>query len=153
MTTQGSALPEYYKKWPSSGVKTVLPHILLSFSTLIVIYLFFDFIRLASLAEASSLLRLFSMYFKSSFLCLAILAFSAVEVAAHAAINPALGVQGKAVRNDVQRPSTAKPCGNAALSKIDTSTAVTADASGSFTMTIQNFNGYVMVSAAADVLC
>ncbi|KAF2108605.1 hypothetical protein BDV96DRAFT_692413 [Lophiotrema nucula] len=71
----------------------------------------------------------------------AVLSFSAVQVAAHAAINPALGVTGTAVRNDVQRPSANKPCGNADLAAIDTSTAVTADASGSFTTTIQNFNG------------
>jgi hypothetical protein len=81
------------------------------------------------------------MLFKSVLLSGAILAFSAVDVMAHAAINPALSVKGTAVRNDVQRPSNNKPCGNAALTAIDTSTAVTADASGSFTVDIQNFNG------------
>jgi hypothetical protein len=81
------------------------------------------------------------MLFKSILVPAAILAFSAVEVCAHAAINPALGVKATAVRNDVQRPSANKPCGNAALTAIDTSTAVTADASGSFTVNVQNFNG------------
>ncbi|KAH7067447.1 hypothetical protein BKA63DRAFT_118097 [Paraphoma chrysanthemicola] len=81
------------------------------------------------------------MLFKSIFLSGAILAFSANEVAAHAAINPALGVQGTAVRNDVEKPSNNKPCGNADLAAIDTSTAVTADASGSFTVDVKNFNG------------
>jgi hypothetical protein len=81
------------------------------------------------------------MLFKSILIPAAILAFSAVEVSAHAAINPALGVKATAVRNDVQRPSANKPCGNAALTAIDTSTAVTADASGSFTVNVQNFNG------------
>jgi hypothetical protein len=80
----------------------------------------------------------FKMLFKS---ILAIMAFSAVEVMGHAAINPALGVKATAVRNDVQRPSTAKPCGNAALTALDSSTAVKADAAGSFTVDVQNFNG------------
>jgi len=84
------------------------------------------------------------MLFKSLILSGAILAFSAVEVSAHAAINPALGVKATAARNDVQRPSTAKPCGNAALTAIDTSTAVKASADGSFTVDIENFNGYVL---------
>ena len=61
--------------------------------------------------------------------------------AAHAAINPALGLTKNAVRSDVQRPSTQKPCGNANLAAIDTSTAVAANANGQFTTTIQNFNG------------
>jgi hypothetical protein len=86
------------------------------------------------------------MLFKSVLLSGAILAFSAVEVMGHAAINPALSVKGTAARSDVQRPSTNKPCGNAALAAIDTSTAVTADASGSFTVDIQNFNGSVPLS-------
>ncbi|KAH5542923.1 hypothetical protein HBI25_240530, partial [Parastagonospora nodorum] len=81
------------------------------------------------------------MLFKSVLLSGAILAFSATEVWAHAAINPALGVKGTAVRNDVQRPSANKPCGNTALTAIDSSTAVKADASGSFTVNVENFNG------------
>lgn len=83
------------------------------------------------------------MLFKSFFLSSAILALSVLEVSAHAAINPALGVKGTAVRNDVERPSNNKPCGNTALTAIDTSTAVTADASGSFTVDVENFNGSV----------
>jgi len=83
------------------------------------------------------------MFFKSILLSGAILAFSALEVSAHAAINPALGVKGTAVRNDVQRPSNNKPCGDAALSAIDSSTAVKADASGAFSVDIENFNGSV----------
>jgi hypothetical protein len=86
------------------------------------------------------------MLFKSVLLSGAILAFSAVEVMGHAAINPALGVKAAAARNDVQRPSNAKPCGNAALTAIDTSTAVKADAAGSFTVDIENFNGLVLVT-------
>lgn len=84
------------------------------------------------------------MLFKSVLLSGAILAFSTLEVSAHAAINPALGVNGNAARGDVERPSNNKPCGNAALTAIDSSTAVQADASGSFTASITNFNGFVL---------
>lgn len=83
------------------------------------------------------------MLFKSVLLSGAILAFSATEVWAHAAINPALGVNGAATRNDAQRPSANKPCGNTALTAIDSSTAVKADPSGSFTVDVTNFNGSV----------
>ena len=63
------------------------------------------------------------------------------SVNAHAAISPALGVAGNPVRNDVQRPSAASPCGNVNIAKnIDTSTAVAADANGSFSPSITNFN-------------
>lgn len=79
------------------------------------------------------------MLFKS----LLSIALLAVHVAAHAAIAPMLNVQGKPTRNNVQRPSNNKPCGNTALSAIDTSKAVTADASGNFNVDITNFNGYV----------
>ncbi|KAK0384136.1 hypothetical protein NLU13_8225 [Sarocladium strictum] len=82
------------------------------------------------------------MMHKSLHLYGAILALFASQVSAHAAIDPALGVQGNAVRNDVQRPSNNSPCGNVNIaSAIDTSKAVTADASGAFTVDIQNFNG------------
>jgi hypothetical protein len=86
------------------------------------------------------------MFSKSILVFGAVLAFSAVDVAAHAAINPALGVKATAARNDVQRPSNNKPCGNAALTAIDSSTAVTADASGSFTVDVENFNGLALCS-------
>lgn len=71
----------------------------------------------------------------------ALVAYGAVQVAAHAAIAPALGVQGTPARSNVQRPSTNKPCGNQALSAMDTSQAVIADASGNFQVSITNFNG------------
>ena len=83
------------------------------------------------------------MFFSKSFIATAALCLSlSLQAHAHAAIAPALDVQGTPARSDVQRPSTAKPCGNAALSGIDTSTAVTAAANGSFTATITNFNAY-----------
>ncbi|TFK38031.1 hypothetical protein BDQ12DRAFT_652301 [Crucibulum laeve] len=71
-----------------------------------------------------------------------VLALSA-QVYGHAAIAPALGVAGTPVRNDVERPSTANPCGSGVniASTIDSSTAVAAAADGSFTTTVTNFNG------------
>ncbi len=63
------------------------------------------------------------------------------SVNAHAAVAPALGVQGTPVRSDVQRPSTANPCGNVNIAQnLDSSTAVPADANGTFSATALNFN-------------
>lgn len=65
-----------------------------------------------------------------------------LQVTAHAAVAPALGVQGNPTRGDVQRPSAAKPCGNVDIaSKIGSSTPVLADADGSFKVTGTCFNG------------
>lgn len=75
------------------------------------------------------------------FLSTLVVAFGAVQVTAHAAIAPALGVAGTPARSNVQRPSANKPCGSQALSAIDTSKAVVADASGNFQVSITNFNG------------
>lgn len=69
----------------------------------------------------------------------AVWAMSVAQVAGHAAINPMLGVQGTASRNDVKRPSGNDPCGGNA--SLDGANAVTADASGAFTVSIENFNG------------
>ncbi|RDX57566.1 hypothetical protein OH76DRAFT_1310533, partial [Lentinus brumalis] len=78
-----------------------------------------------------------------------------LQAHAHAAISPALGVQGTPARNDVQRPSTAKPCGNINIAQtIDSSTAVKAATNGSFAATITNFNagtdGSTQVTAKVD---
>lgn len=65
-----------------------------------------------------------------------------LQVAAHAAVSPALGVKGVPVRRDVQRPSAAKPCGNVDIaSNIGTSTAAQADGNGIFNATMISFNG------------
>lgn len=70
-----------------------------------------------------------------------------VQVNAHAAIAPALGVDGTPVRADVQRPSTASPCGTVNVaSTLDTSTPVQAAADGTFTATATDFNAYVSSS-------
>lgn len=72
---------------------------------------------------------------------IAVVASSAVlQVSAHAAITPMLGLAGTPVRKDAQKPTTANPCGKAALTSIDTSKSVTADASGQFTVSITDFN-------------
>jgi murein DD-endopeptidase MepM/ murein hydrolase activator NlpD len=70
-----------------------------------------------------------------------------VQVQGHALITPALGVDGNGVRKDVKRPSGNKPCGKNVdvAGNIDSSTPVVAGADGSVTMTITNFNPYVMV--------
>lgn len=71
---------------------------------------------------------------------------------AHAGIAPALGVHGTFTRNDVQRPSTAKPCGTIALTNIDTSAPVIAAADGTMTMNITSFNGGTDGSRAIKTL-
>jgi len=77
-----------------------------------------------------------------SFIAYAFLLCFTTSVNAHAIVNPALGVKGNATRNDVQRPSAAKPCGNANIAQsLDTSTPVPADANGTFSPTITDFNG------------
>ncbi|KAF9467912.1 hypothetical protein BDZ94DRAFT_915958 [Collybia nuda] len=64
-----------------------------------------------------------------------------VQVHAHAAVSPVLGVAGAPKRSDVQRPRAATPCGKTNIAaNLDTSTPVAAAADGSFTMTITNFN-------------
>ncbi|KAI0763827.1 hypothetical protein BD413DRAFT_606510 [Trametes elegans] len=65
-----------------------------------------------------------------------------LQAQAHAVISPALGIQGNPVRNDAQRPSKGKECGNVDIAKdFASSTAVQADANGTFAVTITNFNG------------
>lgn len=65
-------------------------------------------------------------------------------VQAHAIINNALGVKGKPVRNNVQRPSTAKPCGNVNIqTTLGSTTPLVMNASGAFSTTVTNFNAGV----------
>ncbi len=87
--------------------------------------------------------------FSKSFLATAVFLVAGLtsQVHAHVALAPALGVAGTPQRSDVQRPSKAKPCGTINIaSTLDTSTAVTAAADGSFTVTATNFNAYVLSS-------
>jgi hypothetical protein len=82
---------------------------------------------------------MFAKIWASSLLVLAL----CLQVTAHATISPVLGVQGAAVRGDVQNPSTANPCGVGVNidSEFDSSTAVTADASGSVKLNATCYNG------------
>jgi len=62
------------------------------------------------------------------------------SVKAHAAIAPALGVEGTPTLDDVQKPSTSAPCGNVNIAdSLDTSTPVAVSADGEFLVTITNF--------------
>ena len=85
------------------------------------------------------------MFFsKSTIAAVTVLLSISMEVSAHAAIAPVLGVKGKPARNDVQRPSNAQPCGNTNIAqKLDSSSAITMKADKSFDATITNFNAYV----------
>jgi hypothetical protein len=62
------------------------------------------------------------------------------SVNAHAAVAPALGVEGTPTLNDVQKPSTDAPCGNINIAdSLDTSTPVAVSSDGEFVVTITNF--------------
>lgn len=79
--------------------------------------------------------------FSKVFATVSVLLAVSVQISAHNIITPALGVTGTAVRADVQRPSTASPCGTVDVaSTIDTSTPVVADATGTFTTNSTDFN-------------
>lgn len=88
------------------------------------------------------------MFFSKSFVAAAILCMSlSLQAHAHAAIAPAMGVQGTPVRADVQRPSRARPCGRVKVAKtFDSSTPIAAASNGSFAATITNFNPYALPS-------
>ncbi|RDX43125.1 hypothetical protein OH76DRAFT_1458503 [Lentinus brumalis] len=74
-----------------------------------------------------------------------------LQAHAHAAISPVLGVNGTPKRSDVQRPSDAKPCGNANIAQtLDSSKAVQLKADNTFSTTIQNFNAGVDGSLQVD---
>ena len=85
------------------------------------------------------------MLFSKNLLAVATLFLAgALQAHAHAAIAPELGISGTPVRNDVQRPSTAKPCGNTNIAQtIDTSGTVALQSDDTFTATITNFDAYV----------
>ncbi|KAG8680704.1 hypothetical protein FRC08_016098 [Ceratobasidium sp. 394] len=76
------------------------------------------------------------MFFAKSLIVVAALA---AHVLGHAVVQPVMGVAGTPKRSDTQRPSTAKPCGNTALSEIDSSSSITMTGT-SFTATSTNFN-------------
>ena len=69
----------------------------------------------------------------------------ALHVSGHALIAPMLGVARNApVRDDVQRTSNEKPCGEVDIARtIDTSNTVELARDGTFNVTVTNFNAYV----------
>ncbi|KDR81987.1 hypothetical protein GALMADRAFT_114882 [Galerina marginata CBS 339.88] len=79
-----------------------------------------------------------------------------LQVNAHAAVAPVLGLSTDPQRSDVKRPNAKNPCGAGvdAASLIDSSTAVPVDETGSFKATVFNFNkgidGSRKVKAAVD---
>ncbi|KAI0351877.1 hypothetical protein OH77DRAFT_1410258 [Trametes cingulata] len=83
--------------------------------------------------------------FSKSLIATAALCLSlSLQVHAHAAIFPALGVKGTPARSDVQRPSKSSECGKINIAQnIDSSQAIQAAANGSFSASIINFNGGV----------
>ncbi|KAI0701395.1 hypothetical protein BC835DRAFT_246534 [Cytidiella melzeri] len=65
-----------------------------------------------------------------------------LQIQAHAIITPALGVNGTATRNDVQRPSTNAMCGNTNINNtLTSSTPIIAKSDGTFMANVTNFNG------------
>jgi hypothetical protein len=82
-----------------------------------------------------------STMFAKLFFALTFLLSISLQVSAHALITPAIGVSGKGARSDVQRPSAAKPCGNANIAQtLGSSTTAQLSAQDTFTATITNFN-------------
>jgi hypothetical protein len=79
--------------------------------------------------------------FSKTFFISALVVLLSAQVNAHAIINPALGVTGKAARANVQRPKAGAECGKANIAGgIDAANAVAVGAGGSFSVTAQNFN-------------
>jgi len=82
---------------------------------------------------------MFAKIWASNLLVLAL----CLQVTAHATVSPLLGVSGAATRADVQKPTAANPCGAGVniVSEFKSSTAVTADASGSVQLNATCYNG------------
>jgi len=83
---------------------------------------------------------MFSKILASSVLVLAL----CHQVTSHAIVTPALGVKGTAKRANVQRPSSASPCGanvNNISNAIDSAMTVVVNANGSFNVNGTSFNG------------
>jgi hypothetical protein len=79
--------------------------------------------------------------FSKSFIAPLLFLVLTSSVNAHAEITPALGFEGAPARSDVQRPSSNSPCGNVNIAQnLDSSTAVPANADGTFSVNITNFN-------------
>ena len=87
----------------------------------------------------SALISFVNMFSKSFIALIFLLALTS-SANAHAAIAPALGVEGPPTLNDVQKPTTDAPCGNINIADtLDTSTPVVTSSDGEFVVTITNF--------------
>ena len=84
------------------------------------------------------------MYFSKSYIAAATVFLGlGVQAHAHAGVQPALGVNGAFARSNVQRPSTAKPCGNVDVAKnIDKSSVAVTGLSCRFPGEGGSLNGF-----------
>ena len=85
------------------------------------------------------------MIFSKSAIAVVVLMLGAsVRVEAHATIAPMLGLGRTPQRNDVQRPTDAKPCGNVDIaSTFDTTETIAVKSDRTFSAFVQNYNAYV----------
>ena len=85
------------------------------------------------------------MIFSKSAIAVVVLMLGAsVQVEAHATIAPMLGLGRTPQRNDVQRPTDAKPCGNVDIaSTFDTTETIAVKSDRTFSAFVQNYNAYV----------
>ena len=83
-----------------------------------------------------------NMFFSKTLVAAVALCLSvSLQVSAHAAIAPQLGVDGDPVRRDVLRPTNARPCGRVDIAEnFDSSATIPLDANNQFQATITNFN-------------
>jgi len=83
--------------------------------------------------------------FTKAFAIGALVLASCLEVNAHAAVSPVLGLAAAPARSDVKRPNARAPCGRNVdiATAIAASTPVQAAADGTFTMTVTNFNKFI----------
>jgi hypothetical protein len=80
--------------------------------------------------------------FSKVFTLVALILALSLQAHSHTLIAPVFGVAGTPQRSDVQRPSSATPCGKTNIAaNIDTSTPVIVGADGTFTVTATSFNG------------
>lgn len=86
------------------------------------------------------------MFFsKSTIATIALLLSVTLQVEAHASIAPMLGLGRKPVRNDSQRPTDNKPCGNFDIANsFDSTETIAVKSDHTFSALITNFNAYVL---------
>ena len=91
---------------------------------------------------------------KSTIAAVALMLGASLQVEAHAAISPMLGLNRTPQRNDALRPSSGSPCGNVNIANtFDTSQTIPVKSDRTFQATITNFNAYVpaLCSGTVDI--